>query len=513
MLTYSFQDMEGDSLYEYLYRRIREDILEGRIRAGEKLPSKRSFAKNLGVSTVTVESAYAQLAAEGYIRSVPRSGYYVSKIDQTLLTPARPVHSGEERQSKSEAEFGGRTEKWSERWGERENQGPGAGEIAPRTGDGGAKRGDEIDLVSGSMDPAQFPFTIWAKLMREVLSGRREELMTRAPGGGVPELRQAIADYLLQYQGIRVKREQVIIGAGTEYLYGLLIQLLGQDKVYALEDPGYEKVTRVYRSHLVKTAYIPMDGEGVRVDRLRESCADIMHISPSHHFPTGVTTPIGRRYELLGWAGEAPGRYIIEDDYDCEFRLAGRPIPSLQSIDRQGRVIYMNTFTKSLTPTIRISYMVLPPGLLDDFAGKLGFYSCTVSNFEQYTLAEFIRKGYFEKHINRMRNYYRGKRDELLRAVGESPLGELAAIRGADAGLHFLMEVKTGLEDEELIRRAAGQGVRISCLSQYSHGTASGGEVRGSLIVNYSGLAAGQEREAVRRLYLACYGAGAAGAE
>lgn len=503
MLTYSFENIGGDSLYEYLYKCIRGDILDSRLRAGEKLPSKRSFAKNLGVSTVTVESAYAQLAAEGYIYSKPRSGYYVSRIDQNLLAPgAYPADEGS-REGKGSGDSAGEEERPVGSAG-KERDGleiSGSDSHSPDFSSGSG----EIDLVSGSMDPDQFPFTVWAKLMREVLANRREELMTRAPGGGVMELRQAIADYLLQYQGIRVKREQVIIGAGTEYLYSLLIQLLGQDKVYALEDPGYVKAARVYQSHRVKTAYIPMDESGVQVGKLRGSGAQIMHISPSHHFPTGVTTPIGRRYELLGWAGETPGRYIIEDDYDCEFRLAGRPIPSLQSIDQQGRVIYMNTFTKSLTPTIRISYMVLPERLMDDFARKLGFYSCTVSNFEQYTLAEFIGKGYFEKHINRMRNYYRGKRDELLRILDGSRLGGRVTVRGADAGLHFLMQVNTGLGDEELIGRAGQQGVRISCLSQYCHGTVSGEEARGNVIVNYSGLAAGQAGQMTERLYHAWF--------
>lgn len=474
MLTYSFQDMDGDSLYEYLYKCIRKDIVEGRILAGEKLPSKRSFAKNLGVSIITVENAYAQLMAEGYIYSRPKSGYYVARINQYLLTPSEA--GGQTQQREFASEQSGRGDLPSQR----------------------------INLVSSRTNPVQFPFTIWARLMREVLSENREELMINAPGAGVQKLRKAIAEYLLQYQGLHVSEEQIIIGAGTEYLYGLIIQLLGQEKVYALEDPGYVKVAKVYQSHLVQTAYIPMDSGGVQVNCLRESGADIMHISPSHHYPTGVTTPIGRRYELLAWANESPERYIIEDDYDCEFRLAGRPIPSLQSIDRNGHVIYMNTFTKSLTSTIRISYMVLPEQLLQQFRKKLGFYSCTVSNFEQYTLAEFIGRGYFEKHINRMRNYYRGKRDELLREIGDSPLGEKVTVYGADAGLHFLMQVETELTDGELIRRAAEHGIEISCLSQYYNGKTPE-DCRGRVVVNYSGLERPQMETMIRGLYEAWF--------
>ena len=464
MLTYSFRDMGNDSLYEYLYKCIRRDILEGKIAAGEKLPSKRSFAKNLGISVITVENAYAQLVAEGYIYSVPKSGYYAAEIRKNLLTPENGEGdpSGGRRRERDSRSSQNR-EDFDRRRREREDSG---GEVNSAAGE---NDGILIDLVRSRTDPKQFPFTIWARLLREVLSEKREALMNNAPGAGIWELRRAIAGYLLQYQNMQVSEEQIIIGAGTEYLYGLLIQLLGQDKTYALEDPGYTKLAKIYGNQLVKTVFIPMDDRGVSVERLRDSGADVMHISPSHHYPTGITTPIGRRYELLAWANEQEGRYILEDDYDCEFRMAGRPIPSLQSIDQLGRVIYMNTFTKSLTSTIRISYMVLPWELLDRFQEKLGFYSCTVSNFEQYTLALFISGGYFEKHINRMRNYYRGKRDELLKTIQESPLGGEVSILGADAGLHFLMQVDTQLTDGELIQRAGEAGVRLSCLSGYYH--------------------------------------------
>lgn len=496
MLTYSFQNIGNDSLYEYLYKCIKGDILEGKLAAGEKLPSKRSFAKNLGVSVITVENAYAQLVAEGYIYSLPKSGYYVAEIKNYLLTP----------EIKGQ---GSQREGWLT---QTEGQGRQPGEEKEQRRDG-APNPISIDLVNSRTDPGQFPFTIWAKLLREVLAEKREELMDKSPGGGIPQLRSAIARYLLQYQNIQVTEEQIIIGAGTEYLYGLIIQLLGQEKRYALEDPGYVKLAKIYGSYLVETDYIPMDESGVQVDKLRESGAQVMHISPSHHYPTGITTPISRRYELLAWANEQEGRYIIEDDYDCEFRMAGRPIPALQSIDQLGRVIYMNTFTKSLTSTIRISYMVLPPELLRKFRENLGFYSCTVSNFEQYTLAEFIGRGYFEKHINRMRNHYRSKRDELLRAIKESSLGEKVSVLQADGGLHFLLKVETDRTDQELILGAAQKGVGISCLSQYYHQKREEDPKphisikniwdtpkQHLVIVNYSGLEGRQIKELVKVL-------------
>lgn len=245
--------------------------------------------------------------------------------------------------------------------------------------------------------------------------------MIHSPSGGIRELREAICQYLYQFRGMKVTPEQVVVGAGTEYLYGLLIQLLGRSRRFAVENPGYRKIPMIYEKNGVSCSYIPLDAHGVRIDALTESGADILHISPSHHFPTGIITPVSRRHELLNWAAASEHRYIIEDDYDSEFRLGGRPLPTLQSIDTIEKVIYINTFTKSLSSTIRISYMILPPHLMRRFQKELGFYSCTVSNFEQYTLTRFLSEGYFEKHINRMRKYYRNQRNAILDCIKSIP--------------------------------------------------------------------------------------------
>ena len=311
-------------------------------------------------------------------------------------------------------------------------------------------------------------------------------------------MRKAIADHLYQFRGIDVSPEQIIIGAGTEYLYGLLIQLFGNEAVYAIEDPGYQKIAQIYTSHGVGLCYIPMDEGGVCTGVLEDSGADILHLSPSHHFPTGRVTPISRRYELLGWASKSDGRYIIEDDYDSEFRLLGRPIPALQSIDVMDKVIYMNTFSKSLSSTIRISYMVLPQKLLKQFYEKLGFYSCTVSNFEQYTLARFISGGYFEKHINRMRNYYRNQRDILLESIRKSPLAGKIKIKEENSGLHFLMELQTEMPDDLLEEKAGRMGLRISCLSAYYHQPEQAKQH--VLVLNYSGIDREKMAEAIEIL-------------
>ncbi len=461
MLTYPLKDTGSDSLYIHLYKCIRQDILSGALPPLTKLPSKRSFAKNLGVSVITVENAYAQLQSEGYISSIPKKGFFVEAIAGSQSLPqTEPV---------------------------RENALPDSPEERY-----------VIDFVSNRTDTDSFPFSIWAKLSRQTLSEKREELLSMPPCGGIMELRTAICRHLKDFRDMDVTPEQVIVGAGTEYLYGLLIQLLGFGKKYAVENPGYGKLKKIYQSHHVSVNPVSLDHEGILIPSLENSGADVAHITPSHHFPSGVVTSIGRRYELLGWAVKKEGRYIIEDDYDSEFRLSGKPIPALQSIDRSERVVYINTFSKSLASTVRISYMVLPPHLLERYYQKLDFYSCTVSNFEQYTLALFLSEGYFEKHINRMRTHYKAVRDRLLDGIKKSRFSHLIAIKEEDAGLHFLMRLKTSLSDSELTKQAAQNKLHIACLSEYYFDGAK--DCQHTIVINYSGLTMQQIPEAIRKL-------------
>ena len=461
MLTYSFENKGKDSLYEYLYKQIKNDILSYKLSPGEKLPSKRAFAKHLNISTITVENAYIQLLAEGYIYSVPKSGYYVSDISSTkVLDKKRPVRE------------------------------LASGNFEPHI---------FADFTTNSTARDNFPFTTWTKTMRQIMSDYEQELMVRSPFSGIELLRVAISDYLYQFRGMAVDPDQIVVGAGTEYLYGIIIQLLGRDKKYAVEDPGYQKITRIYQANQVECAHIPMDENGVDVKALDGAGADILHISPSHHFPTGIVTPVSRRYELLSWAAKNGNRYIIEDDYDSEFRLVGKPIPSLQSIDVADKVIYINTFSKSLSSTIRISYMVLPKSLVTAYKESLGFYSCTVSNFEQYTLYRFIEQGHLEKHINRMRNYYRIQRDTILTCIKKQNNYNRTVIMEENSGLHFLLKVDTELSDEELVDRAKKNCVAISCLSQYSYLPENATEH--TIIINYSGIHEKDIPEAVDRLF------------
>lgn len=461
MITYTFTNTGSDSLYEYLYKCIKNDILQGNIRAGEKLPSKRTFAKNLGISVITVENAYEQLIAEGYIYSIPKKGFYVTDLKKEVETEKKTVTK----------------------------------EMVPITG---GESGYFADFTSNQTQSELFPFTVWTRMIREVLGENQIQLMTNPPCGGIYPLREAIAKYLKEFRGMTVLPEQIIIGAGTEYLYGLLIQLLGTDKIYAVENPGYRKIAKIYRSWKVACEYIDMDEEGVQIGELQRKRVDILHISPSHHYPTGIVMPVSRRYELLGWAAKSNSHYIIEDDYDSELRLGGQPIPTMQSIDVSDRVIYMNTFTKTLASTVRISYMILPPPLLEQFYERLSFYSCSVSNFEQYTLGKFIEEGFFEKHINRLRNHYHKKRDILLGAIRESRLGDLVHISGEEAGVHFLMEIQTEKAEEEFLTCAQTQGIRLSPLSAHYHNRET--ERKNVYVMNYSSVQMEDTQEIVRRL-------------
>lgn len=447
MLTYTFENLHGQSMYAHLYQCIKEDILNGKLEAEDKLPSKRTLAKNLGISLITVENAYAQLMIEGYIYSRPKRGYYVAKI---MKQP--PLHQEVKQNSKLRL-----------------------------------PQKQAFSFASGNVPAETFPYNIWSRLLRQVLTAANENtLLCDTSCGGIVQLRQAIAQHLYQFRGMQAEPEQIIIGAGTQVLYNLIVQLLGRNHIYALEDPGYPQLAAIYKANNVFCRYLPMDKNGVSREMLENSGADILHITPSHQFPTGIIMPASRRYELLHWAGQSSSRYIIEYDYDCEFRLYGRPIPTLQSSDTAEKVIYINTFSKTLAPTFRISYMVLPSHLTTLFYQKLGFYSCTVSNFEQFTLAKFIEGGYFERHLNRMRTYYRNKCDKLLQYLAKNTTAPYLTVEGENSGLHFLLHLDTQSSDTKLKQVAAIQGLEIKFLSDYYHEKIN--DNSHTLLMNYTGI-------------------------
>ena len=454
MLSYSLSEKSKTPLYEQLYQLIRDDILEKRLEADSILPSKRSLAEHLSISVMTVENTYNQLLSEGYIYSKPRRGYFVSEVIEYPGTNQSMCIQLAKDTHKKKTETGISNEKKPAVY--------------------------FADFTSNATDPASFPFATWAKIHRRILSEEQSKLMNNSPSNGIYELREAISDYLKAFRGIHVNPDNIIVGAGTETIYPLLIQLLGYDKLYGTEDPGYEKIYKTLISNGIKVEKIPIDEQGIIPSKLEEKGIDIVHITPSHHFPTGITMPVNRRYQLLNWAYDndkhSNVRYIIEDDYDSEFRLTGLPIPSLLSTDKNERVIYMNTFSKSLASTIRISYIVLPDHLMKEYYERLSFYSCPVSTFEQLTLARFISEGYYEKHINRMRTSSKKKRDILLKTIKSGPLADLSEIREEQSGLHFLIKLNISKSDEELIQLCEEKRIKIAAVSPHS------------FMVNYSSI-------------------------
>lgn len=461
MLTYNLSNGEGP-LYTRLYQHIKRDISNGTLNPGKKLPSRRALAENMGVSTVTVDNAYGQLLEEGYIYALPKKGYFVSQISGSILFPQVKG----KKKSSSKLKFKKKT-----------------------------RNNITFDFSSNKPDADSFPFSVWAKLTREAVSGHSDELLKVSDYSGIYELRSAIAAHLSSFRGMSVDPDQIIVGAGTEYLYGLLIKLLGKDKKYCIENPGYKKISQIYETEGVSYYLGSMDEYGLLVSELDRSGADIAHISPTHHFPTGITMPVPRRLELLSWASKDSSRYIIEDDYDSEFRHKGTPIPPLMTMDSFDKVIYINTFSKSLASTIRIAYMVLPPHLAQLFYDKLSFYSCTVSTFDQFTLASFIEKGYFEKHINRMRLQYGRKREQVL-GIFEEVLGSESKSSGYkivenDSGLHFILELKTRYKDAEIEKRLLSKNIRISAISDFYMDKKSNENItvsQGKFIIDYSNM-------------------------
>ena len=490
MLTLNLEPNKPQPIYMQIYQYIKNEILLHHLTPGTKLPSKRSLATQLGISTITVEGAYGQLVSEGYIYARLKSGYFVSPVENYRQSmnffDQQQINNNNSPKKNTSPDWERRIHPQDSQKESEMNDSP--TDPAPH----------RVDLSSNSLLAENFPFSTWSRLLRHTISEKQQLLLTQSPTAGVAPLRQAIADHLRHFRGMDISPEQIVIGAGTEYLYELLIKLIGRDKIYCVEDPGYQKLRRIYRDNGACCIALPIDQQGMSVTALNTVSCDVIHISPSHHFPTGIITPISRRYELLSWAAAGP-RYIIEDDYDTEFRLVGRPIPSLFSIDMSNKVIYMNTFSKSLASTIRISYMVLPKPLMEEFNSKLNYLSCTVSTFEQYTLAEFINQGYFERHINRMRNNYKKLRQQLLKALTIHPEHERIKILQQSSGLYFLLQIDTNLSDRDLQARLRQKGLMLQPLQHYYQNRQAAPEH--TFVVNYSSIASTDIHQIVDALF------------
>lgn len=340
--------------YIKIYEKIRDEIVRGAYKYGDRLPSKRTVCQDFGTSVITAEHAYAILCDEGYIEARERSGYFVVYREaDTFFVP----HQAESI-------------------------------VVPQ------KNNHSL--------PDSFPFSLFAKTARRVLSEYGDTLLLKSPGMGGYELRQAVSSYLARSRGIFVSPDNIVIGAGAEYLYTLIVQLLGRDKIYGLENPSYEKIRRVYEANGARCDMLMMGADGILSAELSRTKADVLHITPFNSFPSGVTASASKRREYISWAKMRNG-ILIEDDFDSEFSALTKTEDTVFSIESGGNVIYMNTFSKTIAPSIRMGYMILPDKLMDAFYEKAGFYSCTVSAFEQHIIAEFIENGDFERHINRVR--------------------------------------------------------------------------------------------------------------
>lgn len=462
-LAIQLQSDNKKCLYEQIYEYIQKEIKEGKLLQGERLPSTRSLAENLQISRSTVEMAYEQLMSEGYIESRPYRGYFVSKVEELF-------------QLEDEKRSGARKKVSKEAVSEKIVYG--------------------YDFSPTQIDMSQFPFSVWRKLHKNVLSDGNEKLYAQGSAQGDYSLRETIARYLHASRGVNCIPEQIIVGAGNDYLLMLLEKILGDSVSIAMENPTYKRAYQIFQSFSYPISLVDMDENGMMVEELQKSKASLAYVMPSRQYPTGVAMPIGRRGELLKWANEKEGRYLIEDDYDSEFRYRGKPIPSLQASDKNGRVIYMGTFSKSIAPAIRVSYMVLPMKLVEEYKSRCFFYSTTVSRIEQRILDEFIREGYFERHLNKMRKCYRDKHDMLLKLL--EPFEKKFVITGENAGLHLLLTSKEDVE-EVLIKRAMLQGVKVYGLSEsYVSGTEE--KPQNTIILGYGGLSIQEITEGMEAL-------------
>lgn len=358
-MQYTIDQAAKEPAYLQLYAQLRRDIVAGVYAFGAKLPSKRLLSSELGISVVTVEHALLILADEGYIGTRERSGYFV----------------------------------------------------AYRVSDGFVGAPDAVPLKKRHVPHAAgqenaMPFSVLARTMRRVLSEYGEDILARSPSTGCLQLRRAISAYLARSRGMKVSPDQVVIGSGAEYLYGLLVQMLGRERVFAVEDPCYEKIRAVYRANGARFEALAMGDEGITAEALANSRADVLHVTPYHSYPSGVSATASKRREYLAFA-EARRGYLIEDDFDSEFTVSAKMEDTLFALDTKGRVIYMNSFTKTVAASLRVAYMVLPQALVPTFEARVGFYSCTVPTFEQYVLAALLDSGDFERHINRRRRQMR----------------------------------------------------------------------------------------------------------
>ena len=425
-LTISLDGTSSVPLYEQIYKYIKSDIQNGGLPFQRRLPSTRKLAKYLQVSRTTVDLAYEQLVSEGYIEAIPCRGYFVCNLEGLYrLKTKQPQKETPARQEQERYLY---------------------------------------DFSPYGVDLHSFPQNAWRKLSKEVLLEEERSLFQLGDPQGELQLRCSIAAYLHQARAVEADPEQIVVGAGNDFLLLLLCSLFGTGQTIAMESPTYKKAYDLFRNLSNQVRIVEMDESGMRVDLLEQTDARVAYVMPSHQFPLGKVMPVGRRMQLLAWAAAKEDRYIIEDDYDSEFRYKGKPIPALQGYDRAERVIYIGTFSKSIAPAIRVSYLVLPKSLLALYRERGRVISSTVSRVDQRIIAGFLDGGYYERHLNKMRMRYRAKHDLLL--AGLEPFKKQFVISGEDAGLHLLLTAKGNVTEQELLERAAAEKVKAYGMSE-----------------------------------------------
>lgn len=436
--------------YEQLYRFISREVLQGRLKAGERLPPRRALSRHLGISEQTVQTAYELLKAEGFVRAEERRGLFVENIQPLSALPEQLPRTAEE-----------------------------------------IRESPLYDFSPQSTDIALFPHAAWAKAVREVLLDK-PELMRRGDPRGETGLRQALSRFLYQFRGVHCPEGRLVIASGVDQLLGTLGALFDSPQRIAVEDPGYPEAARVLRRAGHRVLPLPLDEQGLDINALEKSKADLVYLTPAHQFPTGVSMPAGRRAELLHWANQKPGRYLIEDDYDSEFRYASRPLPALQSLDGQGKVVYLSTFSRSLAPGLRIAYMALPEELSDRF--DLVRLRCgeTVSRFEQAAMASFLAEGKYSRHLRKANAVYQKRCARLCGLLSEIPG---AFLQGQEAGLHFLFGIR-GRSEADLVGSAMKAGIRLSGLSRY----ALKSKAEPAVVIGFGGLGDARLEAAVETL-------------
>lgn len=471
MLTIPLNPQSKTPLYEQIYKYIKEEIRNGTITYQSKLPSTRSLANFLQVSRNTIDMAYSQLLSEGYIESKLKSGYYVCQITdmitlQTNIPTSNPIMS---------------------------------------------KQGStyHYDFSPFAIDIHNFPYNTWRKLSKECLNNANNDLFLLGSKQGDSTFRFAIQKYLHESRGVQCSADQIIIGAGADYLLQLLTQLLqatGQSSEctsngckIAMENPTYMQAYRIFSGLGVNTCCIPLDSSGMCIDKLEISKANVAYVTPSHQYPLGLIMPIKRRLSLLKWANSSADRYIIEDDHDSEFRYKGKPIPALQGLDKNGKVIYIGTFSRAIAPAIRVGYLVLPLSLLSLYKERYNYYTSTVSRIDQSILTSFIQDGYFERHLNKMRKCYKTKHDILLNAL--KIFNDKITIFGENAGLHLVVRFHYAIEEEELISLAAKSSIKLYGLKEHFI-TFSPHHYEPTILLGYANLSEQQITEGITQLYM-----------